>query len=205
MRKLFTPQDDAVIKKFYDKLNAETIGRMIGRTKGTIRQRYKTLKLVVPAAKLDEFKKAGRYNKGHEPWSKGKTQEQIFSKEALKKIKKVRFKKGMASWNKAAEGEIRLIRMAGKKSSLKYYNIKINGKWYFLHHVIWKKENSTIPKNKIVTFIDGNQMNCVIENLMLITRKENMLRNTIHRYPEAIKKSIYAITSLKKKIKKHEK
>ena len=52
----------------------------------------------------------------------------------------------------------------------------------------------------IISFKDKNPMNCVIENLEIITRKENMNRNTIHNYPTEVKQLIKLNSKLKKAI-----
>lgn len=45
------------------------------------------------------------------------------------------------------------------------------------HQWIWQQANGPQPKNMVVTFIDGDRMNCVLENLELISRGENARRN----------------------------
>ena len=45
-------------------------------------------------------------------------------------------------------------------------------------------------------------MNCEVSNLELITRAENMSKNTINRYPEHIKENIRLISKINKTIKK---
>ena len=46
-----------------------------------------------------------------------------------------------------------------------------------MYHVyLWKKHNGKVPRGKIVVFRDRNPMNCVLENLELITRGEALER-----------------------------
>ncbi len=60
-----------------------------------------------------------------------------------------------------------------------YQFIRISvGNWLHLHVHTWMKHNGPVPEEMMVTFIDGNTMNCDIENLKLMTRKENALRNS---------------------------
>lgn len=44
---------------------------------------------------------------------------------------------------------------------------------------VWRTANGDIPKGSFVTFRDGDAMNCELENLMLITRGENAIRNRL--------------------------
>jgi hypothetical protein len=42
---------------------------------------------------------------------------------------------------------------------------------------VWIKKHGPIPKGIVVRFKDGDHLNCNIENLEMISRKENLLRN----------------------------
>jgi hypothetical protein len=39
----------------------------------------------------------------------------------------------------------------------------------FLHHVIWEEHNGPVPRGYKVCFVDGNHLNCAIDNLELLT------------------------------------
>jgi hypothetical protein len=47
-----------------------------------------------------------------------------------------------------------------------------------------------VPAGYALKFIDGNPLNCVLGNLRLISRAENMANNTIHNLPEDLKEVI---------------
>jgi|SRR5690606_37756245 len=61
------------------------------------------------------------------------------------------------------------------------------GKWELLHRHMYRKFVGEIPKNYVVAFKDGNSLNCITSNLELLSMKENMERNSVHRYPEEVK------------------
>jgi hypothetical protein len=92
-----------------------------------------------------------------------------------------------------------------KKKEGKYYlMIKTETGWIPLHHYNWILENGIIPEGMRVTFKDGDNRNCDITNLELITQKENMKRNSIHSlYPVALVNAIFTLGILKRKIKEH--
>lgn len=46
------------------------------------------------------------------------------------------------------------------------------GRTVYLHHVIWEEHNGPVPSGYKVCFIDGNHLNCAIENLELLTQSE---------------------------------
>lgn len=62
-------------------------------------------------------------------------------------------------------------------TGLSYFHIRIEkAKWIHLHRKIWEDAKGKIPAKMLVYFKDGNQLNCVLENLGLMTRKENIQR-----------------------------
>jgi len=49
-------------------------------------------------------------------------------------------------------------------------------------------------------FRDRNPQHIELDNLELVTRAENMRRNTIHRYPPELKSTIRQLSKLKRAI-----
>lgn len=54
----------------------------------------------------------------------------------------------------------------------------------------------------MLAFKDGNQLNPEVENLNLISMKENMKRNSIHNYPEELKEIMMLKGYIKRQINK---
>lgn len=82
-----------------------------------------------------------------------------------------------------------------------YVEIRIRkGKYVLKHRHVWEQANGKVPKGYIVVFKDRNQNNIVVENLELISREENMQRNTIHRFPYELKSTIRLVNKLKRTI-----
>jgi len=61
--------------------------------------------------------------------------------------------------------------------SYKYICLAL-GSWKPLHIYNWEKTNGKIPKGHCLWFKNGDTMNCELSNLELITRAENMNRNS---------------------------
>lgn len=55
-----------------------------------------------------------------------------------------------------------------------------------VHRLLWIEEGREIPPGHLLIFRDGNKRNVALENLELITLKENMRRNTVHNYGSEI-------------------
>lgn len=138
-----------------------------------------------------------QFKKGHASFNKGMK----MSAELYEKVKPTMFKKGNRPHNWKPDGTIeQRIDNSGKA----YLHIKIkDSHWMLYHRYVWEKEVGPIPKGFIVSFKDGNIKNCDIENLELITRMENMKRNTIQRYPAELQQLIKLKCKLIKKIEKN--
>lgn len=92
-------------------------------------------------------------------------------------------KKGNTPVNYKPVGSILLVK---DKEGRSYYKIKVHDKrnvpsiqnYRFLHRYVYESTHGQIPKGKIVVFKDGNTLNCHPDNLELISRVENMKRNS---------------------------
>lgn len=116
----------------------------------------------------------GWFVKGKPSINKGKKQSEFMSPEAIEKCKKTRFKKGIIPANQLPVGSI----VTGTQG---YKLIKISMKgtlrerWKLLQRYVWEQNYGEIPENMNVAFKDSNPNNCDIENLMLISKSENMI------------------------------
>lgn len=69
-------------------------------------------------------------------------------------------------------------------------------RWRYVHMIEWEQHHGPVPDGRILRFKDGNTINTDISNLELITRKDNLELNSIHRYP----KEVIEIINLQKKL-----
>ena len=63
-------------------------------------------------------------------------------------------------------------------------------RWVNLHHLVWIDAGREIPPGHSLRFIDGDKLNCALENLELISFQERMARNSSHNYPKEISLAI---------------
>lgn len=127
-----------------------------------------------------------RFQPGHEPANKG----QKMDEKTFEKCSKTMFKKGHKPHNHKDEGYERKTRDG-------YIEVKIGNKFRLKHRVVWEQHNGTIPNGQVIVFKDGNSLNTNIDNLMLVSREDLMMMNTIQRYPDELKKVIRALGRLK--------
>ena len=138
--------------------------------------------------------KATQFQKGQVPPNKG----QKMSKDVYEKVEKTMFKKGNKPMNTQPIGTIHQRKDTGGKM---YLYIKLaDSKWQLLNRYTWEQHNGPIPKGMVVVYKDGNYLNNDINNLIMITKKENMARNTIQRLPKELQQVIRLKCKLIKKI-----
>lgn len=137
-----------------------------------------------------------RFVPGHKPHNKGKE----LPAEVYEKIKATMWKKGNRPHNWKPDGSIVPRHDADDKDrTYLYYKVR-DSHWVLYHRKIWTEAYGPIPKGSVIKFIDGNTLNCDISNLQCTTMEQNMVENTVHRFPEEVKEVIRLNTKLKKTI-----
>lgn len=76
--------------------------------------------------------------------------------------------------------------------------------WRPLHRILWEDAHGPVPPGHIVAFKNGDKLDCELPNLELLTHADNMRRNTIHRYPMALKQSIRLVGKLNRSIREEQ-
>jgi len=208
MKRYWTPEEDQLLKELYaDNLTAD-IARRLNRPLPSVYNRANMFGLKKSALffesglsnRLEKGSTVGRktqFKKGQDTWNKGM--------KGLRVSPKSEFKKGNIPWNSIGkkDGDIS-IRTDNRGVKCPFIRVSL-GKWVSLHRYVWEQANGPIPTGLCLVFKDRDPMNCALENLELITRVENMRRNTIHNYPEEVKPVIKLISKIRRTIKRHEK
>lgn len=141
--------------------------------------------------------KATQFQKGSVPTNKG----QKMSTEVYEKVAHTMFKKGAKPTNTQPVGTIHQRKDTGGKM---YQYIKLaDSEWQLLNRYTWEQHNGPIPKGMVVVYKDGNYLNNDINNLLMITKKENMARNTIQRLPKELQQVMRLKSKLINKINKN--
>lgn len=166
------------IRLWYAIIPTNLIANCIDKSETFVRRFMKTNRLVVPADKLKEFVAQGRFKKGQLPWLTGMKGLRFAGSE------KTWFKKGQKPKNTLYDGAITIRKY---NDGTRYQFIRLaNRKWVPLHQHLWKQHYGAHDPELIVVFKNKNTMDCRIDNLEVITRSENMKRNTIHRFEPAV-------------------
>jgi hypothetical protein len=207
MRKFWSNTEIETLKKMYCDTDTCSIANLLGRNINAVYGMANKLKLkktdqylatLNSNRILTENQRNCCFKKGSTPPNKGKKHAEYMTPEQIEKTKKSRYKKGNVPFNVKYDGHER-ISVDG------YVEIRISqGVYKLKHRELWIKQNGSIPEDCVVIFKDGNKQNIVIENLQLITRAENMLRNSIQQYPAELITTLKLVSKLKKTIKQHE-
>ena len=194
----WTKDMDARLVEMY----ADTDNRIIAETLGSTPQGVASRAAKLGVHKSKEFMlmcaHKSCFKKGHIPANKGLKQTEFMSAEAIERTKVGRFKKGDMPSNLKNEGYERV-------NSYGYVEVKQETGFAFKHILLWEKEYGPVPEGHMVTFKDRDKSNITLENLELITKEENMRRNSIHNLPPEIVKTCQTIGRLKRKINQIEK
>ena len=149
--------------------------------------------LTPESGRIIEPSVANQFKPGHTPHNKGKQ----ISAEIYEKVAPTMFKRGNKPHNTKPNGTINI---RADKSGRLYQYIKIKDcQWELLQRHVWTQANGEIPPGSVVIFLDGNYLNCDISNLQVISRRENMARNTIQRYPAELQEVMKLTSKLKRK------
>src|SRR5690606_511526 len=126
---------------------------------------------------------AYRFKPGNKPVNKGKKYPD--------KINSGCFGKGHKPWNSTEVGDIR-------KTTDGYLKIKVGepNKWDLLHRHLWKQEHGFIPKGMKIRFKDGNPLNCVLDNMELVSYKDHLLKNQVLDFPKELQEVAFLTKKL---------
>jgi len=174
---------------------------VIGVEQNTLYQKAHHLKLKAPG---DGRFKPGMVNEktlfkpGHVPFNKGRKMSDWADDVTIQKFKANTFKKGNLPHNTK---EANAITIRKDNRGIPYKFIRLDkAKWLHYHRYVWEQVHGKIPHDMIVVFKTPDTLNCEIENLQLISKADNVRRNSIHRYPEEMRDVFKLLGKIKRKI-----
>lgn len=201
-KKPYTNKENNFIVAHISSKSIKKIALELSRSSSTLQKQVHILGLT----KIVERKKTeSRLKKGNVPPNAGKKMEDFMTSETLAKFKANQYKKEHIPHNALADNtEVTRTYKNGNS----YVFVKVTGKRKLIskHRHIWQLHHKKkIPPSHKVVFKDGNTFNFNIDNLILITNENLMIKNSIHQYPEDLKEVLFikgAITRRINNIKK---
>lgn len=193
----WTPEEDAKLAELYRTKPITEISEELGRGTSSIHNRVQKLGLKRP----EEFKAitgSGRFKPGHKTWNAGRKGWQ-----AGGRSKDTQFKLGgkpSNTWRPI--GSERTTRDGTLMRKVSDHGGKQD--WKAVPQLIWEEHNGPLPDGHIVVFKDRNRENLSPDNLIAITRAENMRRNSIDRYPPGYRQAAITLGWFRRKLNKLE-
>lgn len=179
--------------KYIAELLGVTISKVYNTAWGAKVKKSDAYMLTPASGRIIEPSIPNQFKPGHTPHNKGKQMDA----EIYEKVAPTMFKKGNKPYNTKPVGAIN-IRLDTQGRPYQYIKIK-DSHWELLQRYVWTKANGEIPRGSVVIFLDGNYLNCELTNLKVITRRENMARNTIQRFPAELQEIMKLTCKLKRK------
>lgn len=158
----WTKEEEAILIEKYATVKAADIATELRRTKKGIM--YKARKLGLNA---EHRENTGAFKKGQKPWNKGLKNVNGYSS--------TRWKKGESPRCNAKKiGETWAVNCKGTY----YVYIKTERGRELYSHYLWRQRNGKeVPEGYIIRHKDGNTTNHEADNLMCISRAENVRMN----------------------------
>lgn len=207
--KPWTPREIAILRKMYPDAYGKDIARRLGTSVCRVYSKAASLGLsksaafyarqhVNEAARLRQHGCAHRFQKGLVPANKGMRRPGF----APGRMAETQFKKGHFPFNR--DPDFHVIG-ALRVNADGYIDMRVSFEpgsrgWRGLHLILWEDVHGPIPAGHCLIFKDGDALNVELENLELITRAENMRRNSIHNLPEPLHSAILQLGRLKRRI-----
>jgi hypothetical protein len=144
--------------------------------------------------------------KGTVSRNKGKKQTEFMSPEAFERVKRHRFQKGHLPVNTLYDYAITERRDSCTGRIYKYIRTGL-AKWVPYQRYLWEQKYGEIPKGYNIQFKDGNSLNCTIDNLYMISQRDQLVNENSSRvrYPDEVRQLIQLKGVLTRQINKIEK
>jgi hypothetical protein len=188
--KWWTPAEIRRLRRLYPNMENEALGKRLRRSWAAVQQKAMKLGLRKSAAFLRGPE--CRFQKGMVPWNLGVT--------GYMGANRASFRNGHKPWTCQPIGTERTDKDGNlvRKVSEAHNRRK---RWRPVKDLIWEAAHGPIPSGRFVVTKDRSR-NIALSNLELVTRAENMRRNTYHRYPKDIARLIQLRGALNRQINK---
>lgn len=198
-KKPYTLQEHEYIKANIANMSIKELAKQLKRCSATLLKEAHQIGLTDI---IWNKKKASQLQPGNVPVNKGMKMHEFMSPKQLAVFKSNQYKKGSTPHNALADGsEVQRV----DKSGIIYTLIKVPGlrKLVLKHRFVWETfHGKKIPYRHKITFKDGDTFNFAIENLECISYEAQMIKNSIHQYPEELKELLHIKGAITRQINK---
>lgn len=212
----WTPVEERRLRRMYPSRSTHEVAEKLGRTVATVYRKARDLGLrksekylASPAAcrlrRGDNIGAPFRFKKGHVPANKGMRRPGWHSG----RMRETQFKKGRppeTARNYLPIGSLRMSKDGYLERKVTDAHPVPARRWVGVHRLVWEAANGPVPGHHAVCFLPGLrtaiESEITLDRLELVHRRELMLRNTLHRFPEPIPQLIQLRGALRRQINK---
>jgi len=210
-RRFWTRAEEQLLKQLYPLTPMPKLKRRFRSDSGRIYAKASQLGLhrspaffanAKASGRFDKLTKSGvrhRFPKGHVPANKGVKRPPGW---APGRMRETQFKKGHFPANRDPDyyvlGALRI-------NADGYIDMRVSFEpgakgWRTLHRILWEDAHGPVPPKHCLIFKDGDRLNVELANLVLISQRDNMRRNSVHNLPKELAQVLQLNGALKRKI-----
>lgn len=202
-RHIWTAADRAKLRRIYSIYSAAECAEIIGCSERAVYNQAKVLDLRKPrdwiaerarerSLRPDHGGRKHQFRPGHATWNKG------IPFVSGGRSAETQFKPGRRpedARNYLPIGSLRVTRDGIlERKVTDDQSVYPARRWVAVHRLVWQEVHGEVPRGHIVVFKTGMRTtDCAaitIDKLELVTRAENMRRNSIHRWPDDLKSAM---------------
>jgi len=210
VKRFWTPEEIEILRQFYPNTRTEDLAQIMGVKVSRLYNKaleiglkkseaYMKAEMERQAERMRNMDGSSRFQPGHKTWNKGTKGIHLGGKET-------QFKKGNLPHNHKPIGHERINRdgylerkVADEFGPLKRFNFRA------VHRILWEEAHGPIPKDHVVVFKNKDKLDVRLENLEMISMRENAIRNGKARFPPEVRAAIQAKAVLTRRINRMEK
>lgn len=176
-RRRWTQWEIDYMKKHYTTRTSADIATWVHHPVASVIHKAFELGLRKDEAFMSERRSVGQFRKGCRSHNKGVPRKEWMSEKSEQKCAMTQFKAGCANPYSPSFRPVGYECQRNVKGNI-YIWIKPEGRRMMpKHRWLWEQAYGEIPKGHCVQFKDGNTLNCVLENLYIISRKKQVRKN----------------------------
>lgn len=165
--RLFTQEEMEFAREHYGKMGRALVTTALNKAFGTQYTEGQVISLIKNHGLYSA--RTGHFTPGHVPFNKG-----MKGWQAGGRAKETQFKPGRPAHearNYLPIGSTRLSKDGYlERKVTDDLNLVPARRWEFEHRLVWEAVNGPIPENHVVVFLDGDKLNCDLDNLRCVPR-----------------------------------
>lgn len=201
------PDDEAMLARLYPNTPNETLGMLFGgRTARAIGLKARGMGL----RKSEQFmaEHHTRIKPGTTPWNKG-VKGSTGTQDGCRATQFRPGRQPAEATNYKPIGSFRITKNGYLEQKVTDdQSVAPARRWVALHRLVWERVHGPVPHGHIVVFRPGmattDPDQVTIDRVECISRRENMMRNTCHRYGEEVAKLIQLRGAITRQIRKRQ-